>query len=86
MEVVVDGDLCASLFVDPVHVAVECGSVTVVVVVSVRDEEVGVDHLVQQRLHKVGPRTQLQQGNRKPEKKKKNNTVQKIKCFEIITP
>ena len=46
VKVVVDGDVCAGLLVDPEHVLVEGGPVAVVVVVAVRDEKVRVDHLV----------------------------------------
>ena len=51
------------------HVVVKGGSVAVVIVVSVCDEQVGVDHLVEQSLHKVLPGTQLEQGHAQPEKK-----------------
>ena len=50
------------------HVVVKGGSVAVVIVVSVCDEQVGVDHLVEQSLHKVLPGTQLEQGHAQPEK------------------
>ncbi len=67
VKVVVDRDLCAGLLVDPVHVAVECWPVAIVVVVAVGDEEVGVDHLVQERLHQVRSRPQLEQGHAQPD-------------------
>ena len=48
----------------PVHMFVELRSVTVVVVVVVGDEQEGVDHLVEEGLHQVLPRAQLQQWDR----------------------
>jgi len=51
MEVVVDGDLCAGFVVDAIHVLVESRAVAVVVVIAISNEEEGVDHLVQERLH-----------------------------------
>ena len=55
---------CSNL-VDSVHVVVKGGSVAVV---SVCDEQVGMDHLVEQSPHKVLPGTQLEQGLAQPEK------------------
>ena len=58
---------CSNL-VDSVHVVVKGGSVAVVIVVSVCDEQVGVYHLVEQSLHKVLPGTELEPGHAQPEK------------------
>ena len=49
---------------------VKSRSVAVVVVVSVRDEQVGVDHLVEESLNKVLPGTELQQGHAQPKMQK----------------
>ena len=65
MEVVVDRDVCARRRVDSEHVLVEGGSMAVVIVVAVCDEEVRVNHLVQEGLDKVLSRPQLEQWHRK---------------------
>ena len=50
----------------PVHVLVKLGPVAVVILVVVRDKEVGVDHLVQEGLHQVLAGAKLQQWYRDP--------------------
>ena len=60
MKVVVDGDVGAGLLVDSKHVFVEGGPVAIVVVVAIGDEEVSMNHLVQERLNKVLPRPQFE--------------------------
>ena len=67
MEGVVDTDAGPGGRVDPVHVLVELGPVTVVVVIVVGDEEEGVDHLVQQRLHQVLPGPEFQERDGDPD-------------------
>ena len=47
MKVVINADLCSRFFVDSVHVFVKGRSVAIVIIVSVSDEQVGVDHFVQ---------------------------------------
>ena len=56
-------DASTSGCVDPVHVFVELWPVPVVVIIVVRDEEEGVNHLVQEGLHQVLPGPQLEQGD-----------------------
>jgi len=63
MECVINTDAGACGCVDPVHVFVELRPMPVVVVIVVRHEEEGVDHLVEQRLHQVLPGPQLEQGD-----------------------
>ena len=61
MKVVVNGDIGAGLLVDSEHVLVEGGAMSIVVVVAISDEEVRVNHLVQERLNKVLSRPQFEQ-------------------------
>lgn len=68
MKIVIDRNFGSSFLVDPVHVRVEGGPVAVVVVVAVGDEEVRVDHLVQEGLDEVFTRSQLQKRDTQPEK------------------
>ena len=63
VKVMIDAYFGAGLLVDPKHVLVEGRPVAVVVVVPVRNEEVGVDHFMQQGLDQILPRPQLKQRN-----------------------
>ena len=64
VEAVIDADVGPRLSVNPVHVLVKLWAVSIPVPVVIGYEEVGVDHLVQERLDKVLPRPQLQKRNR----------------------
>lgn len=68
MKIVVHRNLGSSILVDPVHVRVEGGPVAIVVVVAVRDEQVRVDHLVEESLDEVLARPQLQEWDTESEK------------------
>ena len=61
VEGVVDGDVCAGHLIDPMHVVLELGAMSVSVDDSGREEQVAVDHLVQQRLDQVSSRAKFQQ-------------------------
>jgi hypothetical protein len=53
VETVVHGDIRPSLFVNSVHVLVEDGTVALAVVLTVGNEEIGVNHFVEERLHEI---------------------------------
>jgi len=58
------------------HVRVESRSVAIVVVVTISDEEIGVDHFVKKRFNKVFSRSEFQKGNTQPGSKLNLNMVE----------
>ena len=63
MKRVVDRNICARFSINPVHVFVKFRPVSVSVRIVVGDEEIGVDHFVQQGFHQVFTRSQSQERN-----------------------
>ena len=61
MKIVIDTDFGPCLLIDPVHVFVKRRSMSVVVIITVGDEQISVDHLVQKRLNKVATGSEFQQ-------------------------
>jgi hypothetical protein len=55
---------------------VESRSVAIVVVVTISDEEIGVDHFVKKRFNKVFSRSEFQKGNTQPGSKLNLNMVE----------